>query len=380
MLRGVVTAIDRRPNGCTLIVIDDGTGAIDCRCWEEPSNSAFHLPALLPQHQQSLHRNGLRYDIGDSVEVMGKIKTLTAGNASSIVNLSEKAEATSMEVRFGCIREIHATTVNVIDTGQPSAANVWNSEAVHWLKCINVQNEIRKENTRMKNGKEVLSLLGKKVSSSILRDGASSSMGCIKNVLQRQCCQTPVRFRRALFYCHCEATLESLDPEFCFRDALLNHLLDCEPQIHFIENSLHQSATEDCMDLYGAEANSMPPPFLFTFQSICSDARLSSIARSLVSSTNLPDANMQRLFQKTFAALSKDGLLSLYDPAEDLYLLVSCNRVLEPFLKRSKGMDDGGFVRPTIPEPFFIRSVPRKRLNELASYLATQQQQRSDSV
>ena len=59
LLRGVITAIDRRPNGCTLIVIDDGTGSIDCRCWDESSNSAFYLPALLPQHQQSLHRNGL---------------------------------------------------------------------------------------------------------------------------------------------------------------------------------------------------------------------------------------------------------------------------------------------------------------------------------
>jgi len=71
--------------------------------------------------------------------------------------------------------------------------------------------------------------------------------------------------------------------------------------------------------------------------------------------------------------MTKEGLLSLYDPEQDLYLLVSCGRVLEPFLKRSKGMDDGGFIRQTIPEPFFIRSVPRKRLNELASYLVTQQ-------
>mmetsp|Transcript_1987 Transcript_1987/g.4355 ORF Transcript_1987/g.4355 Transcript_1987/m.4355 type:complete len:464 (+) Transcript_1987:41-1432(+) len=378
LLRGIVTAIDRRPNGCTLIVIDDGTGAVDCRCWEESSNSAFHLPALLPQHRTSMNRNGLRYDIGDSVEIMGKIKTLTAGDASSAAGstLSEN-NTTPLEVRFGCIREVHATSVCVIDTSQSSVtANVWNGEAVHWLKCINVEKEVRKENSTMKNGKDVLSLLGDKVSSSILHDGDSTTIGK-KNVLVRQCCQTPQRFRQALFYCHCEATLEALDSTFSFRDAVLNHLLDCESQLQHIESCVHQAATEDCMDLYGAEANSMPPPFLFTFQSICSDARLSSIARSLVSATNLPNANFQRLLQKTFAAMTKDGLLSLYDPAEDLYLLVSCGRVLEPFLKRSKGMDDGGFFRPNIPEPFFIRSVPRKRLNELASHLTTQQ---SDSV
>ena len=373
-LRGVVTAIDRRPNGCTLIVIDDGTGSMDCRCWDDSSNSAFHLPALLPQHKLSLNRNGLRYDIGDSVEVMGKIKTLTSGNSASSAASSSMSEnnTTPVEIRFGCIREVHATSVCVIDKRQTSIVNVWNSEAVHWLKCINVENEIRKKNSTMKNGKEVLSLLGDKVSSSILRDGDSTTIGK-KNVLVRQCCQTPQRFRQALFYCHCEATLETLDPTFFFRDAVLNHLLDCESQCQHIGSCLHQSATDDCMDLYGAEVNSMPPPFLFTFQSICSDDRLSSIAQSLVSKTNLPDANFQRLLRRTFAAMTKDGLLSLYDPAEDLYLLVSCSRLLEPFLKRSKGMDDGGFVRPTIPEPFFLCSVPRKRLNELASYLATQQ-------
>lgn len=379
LLRGIVTAIDRRPNGCTLIVIDDGTGAIDCRCWEESLSSAFHLPALLPQHQASMNRNGLRYDIGDSVEVMGKIKTLTAGDASSAAasTLSNNNTAQQLEVRFGCVREVHATSVCVIDKTQISITNAWNGESVHWLKCINIEKEVTKtNNSTMKNGKEVLSLLRDKISSSLLRDGDSTTIGR-KNVLERQCCQTSQRFRQALFYCHCEATLETLDSTFTFRDAVLNHLLDCESELWHISSCLHQAATEDCMDLYGAEANSMLPPFLFTFQSICSDARLSSIARSLVSSTNLPDANMQRLFQKTFAAMSKDGLLSLYDPGEDLYLLVSCNRVLEPFLIRSKGMDDGGFVRPNIPEPFFIRSVPRKRLNELVSYLATQQ---SDSV
>jgi hypothetical protein len=372
LLRGIVTAIDRRPNGCILIVIDDGTGSMDCQCWDESSNSAFHLPALLPQHKISSRRNGLRYDIGDSVEVMGKIKTLTAGNASISAGATMAANKRApLEVRFGCIREVHATSVCVIDKSQTSIANVWNSEAVHWLKCINVENDIRKNST-MKNGKEVLSLLGEKISSSILRDGDSTTIGK-KNVLVRQCCQTPKRFRQELFYCHCEATLETLDPTFYFRDAVLNHLLDYEAQLQDIGSCSYQSATEDCMDLYGAEANSMPPPFLFTFQSICSDERLSSIARSLVSTTNLPETNLQRLIRRTFAAMTKEGLLSLYDPEQDLYLLVSCGRVLEPFLKRSKGMDDGGFIRQTIPEPFFIRSVPRKRLNELASYLVTQQ-------
>ena len=374
LLRGIVTAIDMRPNGCTLVVIDDGTGFMDCRCWEESSSSAFHLPALLPQHKIiSTNKNGLRYDIGSLVEVIGKIKTLTAGTASSAAasTLSQNM-TTPMEVRFGCVREVHASSISVIDKTQTTAANVWNGEAVHWLKCIKTEKEVREKDSVMKNGKEVVSLLGENIKSSILKDGDSTTIGK-KNVLERQCCQTSERFRQELFYCHCQGTLEALDSTFSFRDAVLNHLLDCESHLHHIDNCSHVSATEDCMDLYGADVKSMPPPFLFPFQSIRCDVKLSSIARGLVASTNLPEANLQRLFLKTFAALKKDGLLSLYDPAEDLYLLVSRQRVLDPFLKRSRGLEDGGFVRPALPEPFFIQSVPRKRLNELASYLAAQQ-------
>eukprot|EP00579_Thalassiosira_antarctica_P021493 CAMPEP_0201974796 /NCGR_PEP_ID=MMETSP0904-20121228/51768_1 /ASSEMBLY_ACC=CAM_ASM_000553 /TAXON_ID=420261 /ORGANISM="Thalassiosira antarctica, Strain CCMP982" /LENGTH=52 /DNA_ID=CAMNT_0048525407 /DNA_START=30 /DNA_END=185 /DNA_ORIENTATION=+ len=52
--------------------------------------------------------------------------------------------------------------------------------------------------------------------------------------------------------------------------------------------------------------------------------------------------------------MTNDGILSLYDSGEDLYLLVSRTRVIEPFLRRSKGLGDGGFgVGPAIPQPFF---------------------------
>ncbi|KAL7526573.1 hypothetical protein ACHAXR_001547 [Thalassiosira sp. AJA248-18] len=391
LLRGIATAIDRRPNGCTLIVLDDGTGSIDCIYWDDShsGDSAFNLPSLLPEHEKINKRRGFRFVVGDSLEVMGKIKALTAGctNNNGECKLSG-GSANSLEVRYGCVREVHAKSVCLVGEGQTRNANQGNGEVVHWLKCMNFSrslasqcNEIddtKNNPCTVRNGKGVLPLLGGAITSSILSDGSSdftnldNTMGN-QNILHRKCCQTPHRFRKALFYCHCEATLEALDPTFRFRDAILNRLLDTEAQLHRSSDSCYPSATEDCMDLFGAQSDSMPPPLLFTFESMFNDKELTSIACEIVASTNLPEANAQRLVRKTFAAMTNDGILSLYDHEQDLYLLVSCTRVMEPFLRRSKGMGDGGFgAGLQIPQPFFIRSVPKKRIEAIMNWWLTE--------
>ena len=123
------------------------------------------------------------------------------------------------------------------------------------------------------------------------------------------------------------------------------------------------------MDLFG-QPNSMPPPLLFTFESTYRDEGLARIASEAVASTTSPVANAQKLVRKTFAAMTNDGILSLYDSKADLYLLVSRTRVIEPFLRRSKGLEGGGFgAGPAIPRPFFIRSVPRKRIVEIMNFI-----------
>ena len=88
--------------------------------------------------------------------------------------------------------------------------------------------------------------------------------------------------------------------------------------------------------------------------------------------TSLPEANAERLVRKTFAAMVNDAILSLYDPDEDLYLLVSNERVLEPYLRKPKGTNNGfggaaGGVQ--LPPPFFVRSVPRKRISHILSWI-----------
>ena len=123
------------------------------------------------------------------------------------------------------------------------------------------------------------------------------------------------------------------------------------------------------MDLFGMPPDAMPPPLLFTFKSVFKDKELMSIASEIVAETTLPEVNAERLVRKVFAAMTRDGLMSLYDAGEDFYVLISRNRVIEPFLRRSMGADDIGFGYPQIPPPFFMSSVPKKRISAIKHWI-----------
>mmetsp|Transcript_17819 Transcript_17819/g.37203 ORF Transcript_17819/g.37203 Transcript_17819/m.37203 type:complete len:506 (-) Transcript_17819:33-1550(-) len=379
LLRGTATVIDRRPNGNTLIVVDDGTGCIDCLYREDFfGGKNAYITAFFAEHEQlensgdANHRKnfyfGQRFTIGDSLEVMGEIKTLTAGNVAD-GTLCEGLETCndSLEVRFGCIREVHVTSVCNADFGTSRTTKHRNGDMVHWLKCTEFSREMA---NNIRNGKDVLTLLGNQISKSILNNSDFCAYTYLKanTILNRKCCQTPRRFRKALFYCHCEGTLETMDPKFQFRDALLHHLLDMEKRLKSPEDSPYRSVTEDAMDLFGAKLESCLPPLIFKFESILRDEDLSSLSLNLVSQTSNPDANALRLLRKTIAAVTKDGILSLYDHEKDLYLLVSRTRVIEPYLRLSRGMKrQGGGIQ--IPAPFFVRGVPKKRMNEVWNWI-----------
>ncbi|KAL3809873.1 hypothetical protein ACHAXA_001298 [Cyclostephanos tholiformis] len=374
LLKGIATAIVRRPNGCTQIVLDDGTGAIDVLYWDNShdGNSAYNLPPLLSEHETSNNRRGFRFDLGDSLEVMGKIKVMTAGKSNTDNCMLSDYSPIPLEVRFGCVREIHATSVCLMDEGQTRMANQWNGEIVHWLKCMKFSRKCSLTNdSRIRNGKNILPLLGDSICASIESASCDLCGYNDRNVQDRECCQTPRRFRSAFFYCHCEATWETLDPSFRFRDAFLHRLLDLEAQLQRTSDSCFPSATEDCIDLLGVPPDTILPPFLFTFESVFNDKALSSIASETVASTTLPEVNAQRLIRKVFAAITKEGILSLFDPEEDLYVLVSRNRVIEPFLKRSMGADEIGLgVDPQfLTPPFFMSNVPKKRITAIKNWI-----------
>ena len=128
-----------------------------------------------------------------------------------------------------------------------------------------------------------------------------------------------------------QATVELSDPNLTFRDALLTKLMRRQPH---------------------------DKPLSFTYQSVLNDDELEAAARSLVG------GRIQSLFAKTFAALRKDGIVHLADQTSDTYILISRERVIEPFvqkrLSRERNLVDRKIIqteRTTI-----LRDVPNARI------------------
>jgi hypothetical protein len=80
--------------------------------------------------------------------------------------------------------------------------------------------------------------------------------------------------------------------------------------------------------------------------------------------TKVPDAHAQKLAQNTFAALTNDGILSLFDEKMDLYLLVSIARVVKPYLCN--------WDRRVVAAPPLFRSVPKTRTKQIAGWMVNE--------
>jgi hypothetical protein len=128
------------------------------------------------------------------------------------------------------------------------------------------------------------------------------------------------------------------------------------------------------MDLLGIPSDTddtdtmMPPPLLFAFKTIFNDTELLLIASEIVAVTNIPEVNTHRLMRKVFISLTNDGILSLFDVDEDIYVLITRERVIEPYLRRTMGMDNfgtGDDNTQLLPPPFFIRNIPKKRIEAI---------------
>ena len=232
-----------RPNGCILLVLDDGTGSIDVRYWDiDDSNNGWHHDLEGPQQHQKKPLS-----IGDYCEVLGRIKTMTAGTKYSCNCLGN-------DVRFGCIREIHASSVCTMNRNHSTNTN---GEILHWVKCLNFTRDV--QDNKVKSEQQKLTSLGDSITKSMMN---SESVQCFEseswsnNFIERKCCQTSQLFRKAMLYCHCEATLETLDSSFTHRDALLQHLLDMEAELRHLSQSQCShgatlSSTKESIDLIG---------------------------------------------------------------------------------------------------------------------------------
>lgn len=296
-LVGIVVHVDRKSNGSTLYLIDDGTGLMDCLLWNK--SDYYKLPPLVVQEEE----DEPVFLVGDLVRVMGRLRIV------SIQGVRRETTKCVWEIQ-DCVREVHVTIMeHVVAKHDNPRYYCSDPEYQHWSKCTEWNLKYtctKKKKGVIQNGIDTLRLCGPKVAQDALEKldfpSADDDVGAWR--VFGTCCNCELSYKEHLLYCHCQATAEVLDPFFTFRDALLQKLLLME-----------EHATTE--------------PLSFAYQTITQDIQLQEIAKTVCES--VPH---QRLFLKTFAALRKDGILHLVDRRADSYMLLSRPRVIEPHVQR----------------------------------------------
>lgn len=328
---GVIVNATHKSGNAYQYLVDDGTGVVDCLAWTD--TGMYSLPSLVesPAHSEMFH-------VGDLVRVFGRIRTVSIGK--TIMNL--RRGETSVEITES-VREIHASLIEKVTHDE---------QAHHWLRCLEFQQECgdkqiastEKEGDRrisgpqIKNGTDVLRLLGKTITTEALSladfPAANDDVGAWR--VFGVGCQCKFAYMESLLYCHCQATPERLDPKLLFRDQLLLRLLA-------LENETNQELR-------------------FLYNTIAQDASVRAGAKAVVGDNTMLIA---RLLLRTFSALRKDGILFLLDEESDTHLLVSRRRVLEPCLERMSTRRSSGMAQRLLESEetqSFLRCVPSSRM------------------
>jgi len=321
VLVGVVVNVAPRSDASVMYVLDDGTGLVDCLQWSSDVDDVYYLPSLLEKDAQA--KEQLR--VGDLVRVFAKIQCLSA---------------TSTDQKPCIIRELQASVIEHVET--PSFGRSLDAEARHWMACIEFQKSV--SNTPSEhNAIGCLQRLGPDIKSQVMErqhlPAADDTKGAWR-VFGTSCrCSEKknLGYMQSLLYCHCQARLEPLDADFKFRDGMLNTLLAM------------QSRNEKKL--------------VFTYKQIKRDEGLKALAAKQVSGAR-SDVSVERLFLNTFRALRLDGIIFLLDDRTDHYLLITRERVLEPFireeLRKEQPSRSKNFVNiQAVP---YLSSVHRERL------------------
>ncbi|KAL3933338.1 MAG: hypothetical protein SGBAC_010447, partial [Bacillariaceae sp.] len=286
-------------------VLDDGTGLIDCICYHNNhSDAVYDLPSLLPissehdddyNHNNSNNNNNYYYNkkpiaLGTCVKIFGKIRNLAISHGQ-------------------VLREINAMLIDPVH----ESFHAKNPEQEHWRNCSNFQAHCRKLSTILQP-LQCLEILGTRIQSQVRAKrrlpSADDTLGAWRvfgTDCNCTCCQS---IKDSLLYCHCQTKVViKSDPQFAYRDALLKHLLDRQ--------------TKHVKKL------------VFAYQDIKQEESLRQVATDQAAKS---DAKKQRFFQEelvraTIRALVKDGILFHIDQDNDQYLLITREKVLEPFVR-----------------------------------------------
>ncbi|CAB9521765.1 expressed unknown protein [Seminavis robusta] len=319
-------------------VLDDGTGLVDVIFWGGPLHAdqgIYALPPLATSTTDHHPSTQSLWSVGDRVRVLGRIECMSVSEHCHRVNMMETVP---VELRKGMF-EIHASIMEPLvqpNDNNNTNNNELNWEANHWIKSIqatqpatNTDNPIG-----LRNANDTVTWLGPKIANDVCHrrkfPSADDTLGAWR-VFGVHChCDVP--YKDALLYCHCQATPEPLDPNFQYRDALLQVLLQMEQEHH------HRQQQEN-MDLR------------FIYRTVANHAPLNQVAMQVVSQ----QGSVQQLVVATFRALRKDGILYLLDEKTDTYLLLSTQSVLEPYVTRAKS-------RRWRRVPIYLQQVPSARI------------------
>jgi len=333
LLTGIIVSIHPRYDESIIYLLDDGTGLMDCLKWG--SDDEYQLPSLVSPFSAAGIQQQSKYEIGDLVQIWGKIRIVR------VMKTDDDDDNGGNE----CVREVHVirmesaakkelitttTTTHYYDTS-------WQRETRHiqrlcdyWCKkpscnqessaTSNFQNNIAGNTNNVitpRNAVDVLSILGPTLTRQVLdrmewpsprEDNAASwrifGPSC-------QCILSKNNLKQELLYCPCLATIEPMDPDWKFREALLCHLLEEEER---------------------SSPDPKKQPFCFEYQSILNNETL----QDKIGGGGGGGASYPTLVLKTVAALRNDGILFLIDRDTDMYLLITRSRVLEPMLLARK--------------------------------------------
>jgi hypothetical protein len=301
----IVNATIRSSDESILYVLDDGTGLIDCLVWaNNTENDIFHLPSLVLDDHPDKCESSKEIGLGDIVRVFGKVQCVTI-----------QGEHDTKNEPF-VIREIQASLVERIDGP--------NEEARHWNACAEREESMARDPTQF-NALGYLKLLGPQITAQVK---ARQHLPAMDDMLGEwrifgTSCTCDLDYKAELLYCHCQAKVEPLDPQFVFRDALLDHLL-------------------------GVQATHAKK-LMFPYKGIKINPKLRAIASTLLSSNKKEDKQeskmkvlVDRILLNTFRALRYDGILYLANMNSDQYLLISRKWVLEPYVRRELEISRNG--------------------------------------
>ena len=449
-LCGIIVNLEHRSNGAVFVLVDDGTGFIDCISWGKSNNNFRAIPPLLPFAEETISKSS-EFQVGDSVRILGKIKCLTIasdiqdGNIRT-ENLLGETKTQQMNLYYECKREIQVIHMEHANNDHPNSNhpndlhlnNNHNLEVLHWLKCLHFAQRLKTSKKRkhtkinigirddsdkdsksqkmipfekkipsnsietnvsssndddddtndenddfynhlcdsleipIPNGPDILRDISENTTTTNIQfdfDTAHKALSGHDAILTKRLfgkkCRCNLSYQSELLYCHCIATYEQLDPQFQFRDAIIQFLLHIEHQLPpatTVNDESKKDANDDKTKSFFALVDNHPC-LKFSYKDLLSNNDLAKLASDIVSSTSNPTINQKRIYIRSLSALRNDGIIFLLNDNMDDYALLSYKCILRPYLKQIMSGNGSQKKFNKYERPNFLTNVPQSRLN-----------------